>query len=1634
MKLPVKLGLILTFAVALFWFTRSQPTAPRATAAPSTAHTAAPAAPTAPLATASTSPTPTLPPPPDSASRPRLLVFGENGPVTLADIPAGRFRDEVLALSDAARARALTALAALRIPVSNVASLHTDVEGALYFACAKSPSDSLEEADLLHAATTPTISAASDGFAVSVPVALPPVRHSKPGAARVIYLDFNGHVVTGTSWNSDSGAPSAYNCTAYDTDNNAGSFSPTEQAAIVLIWERVAESFRAFDVDVTTEQPTTFNNQTARVVITKPRDANGVSNPSSATASGVAYLNVFGNTNFATATSVCFVYQDSQTPASIAAIASHELGHQMGLSHDGTSTNEYYAGHGTGEISWAPIMGSSNRNVLHWSKGEYYDANNSQDDLTIITAKLTGRTGDIAGTDGAATALVANGATLQQRGLLETTGDTDTYTFTTSGGAFALTVSPVFTTALANRNSLDVAAELRDAAGTLITRADPTDTPIATFAQTLSAGTYFIRITGAGTGTPLANPPSGYTAYGSIGTYEIAGTVAPTTNLIAAAIAQDPENQTQFPGNAVSFSVVARGNPATTYAWQRSINSGGTWSTLTDSSPYTGSATSTLTISDLATAMSGERFRCIVSNSAGSATSAAATLTISTPPPATLPAFDSFPIISSFGRGIPAGTSQNLTVTLTSGSDPLTLRWQRNGVDIPGADGPVYYLRNWQPADTGSYRVVATNAAGTVTSPAFNQFVAPEGGWQWRHPLPTGNALTRAAYINGRFFIGGVRGTVLTSTDGANWSVRTLPAANNVYSFHFLNDLYVALASLGAIFTSPDGVTWTSRNSGVFVRDTGSGLQDMAHGDGRLVAVGLGGITSTSTDGVTWTPGTAGTTEDLTGVAFAFGRFHAVSSVSGRIFSSANGVTWTSLITPTSGMRRIAFGAGRLVAVGIASDTLVSTNGTTWTSGPPPTSEALLGINFINGLFYAVGTGGVILTSPDGVTWTARSSSGNRSYLQNVAFGNGLYVIPGQSGTSGRALLVSSDGATWRETIASVSGVGTSLRGVTTGAETLVAVGGGGTVLQSTDGAQWSPRSSATTVQLNDVHFGSGRFVAVGVAGTIITSTDGSSWSAQTAPTNVTLNGVRFDNGLWVIAAASGRIFTSPNGTTWTQRYNGGSATFNKVAYGNGRFVAIGAAGALVTSTDGVNWTASAALTSEAINDITYAAGLFVAVGTGGFVRTSPNGVTWTDRSFSNDALTSVNYLAGQFLATGPGSTYYVSADASTWTARFTGTSDAMLDAAALSNELFLVGDNSSILSAGAPLLTALTPQTAVVGAPVILGTTVSASAFPLTYQWTKNGVALPGASGPTLSFSAVTATDAGSYVLTVTGPTGTVTTPAALLTVNVPPSGLTSRLSNLSVLTLLAPNQVLTVGFTMSGGSKPVLLRAAGPGLRALGVSSAMADPKLALFDGSTQVAANDNWGYPSANIADVTAANVAQGAFAFPSSISLDAALVTSITGGRSVQVSGPTAGTVIVEAYDAGTGNTPRLVNLSALNAVSPSNILIAGFTINGTGTKTVLIRAIGPGLTALGVGGALADPKLELYNSAQVKIAENDTYASSLASTFTAVGAFALTAGSKDAALLVTLAAGGYTVQVSGVAATSGAALVEVYEVP
>jgi len=178
---------------------------------------------------------------------------------------------------------------------------------------------------------------------------------------------------------------------------------------------------------------------------------------------------------------------------------SHEFGHAIGLSHHGDDSSAYYNGHGSGETSWAPIMGAGyRRNLTQWSDGKYETANNSQqNDLQIITNsfnRIHYREDDhLEGNDDATSLPVADGW-VSGHGIIEQNNDYDSFRFEHPGGAVNLQVKPADI-----GGNLDAIAVLYDEQGAIIQEFAPTESTSArvTF-EDLEAGNYFLDVEGGG--------------------------------------------------------------------------------------------------------------------------------------------------------------------------------------------------------------------------------------------------------------------------------------------------------------------------------------------------------------------------------------------------------------------------------------------------------------------------------------------------------------------------------------------------------------------------------------------------------------------------------------------------------------------------------------------------------------------------------------------------------------------------------------------------------------------------------------------------------------------------------------------------------------------------------------------------------------------------------------------------------------------------------------------------------------------------------------------------------------------------------------------------------------------------------
>jgi len=290
-------------------------------------------------------------------------------------------------------------------------------------------------------------------------------------------------------------------------------------------------------------------------------------------------------------------------------------------------------------------------------------------------------------------------------------------------------------------------------------------------------------------------------------------------------------------------------------------------------------------------------------------------------------------------------------------------------------------------------------------------------------PLDTWTRLVSGASANlnavvfgkGTFVAVGDNGVVTTSTNGTDWTVRTV--GTTLYGVAFgTNGRFVAVGDNGATLASSDGVDWTPGASG-----TTNAFRGITYGGNQFVAVGADGAISTSADGSQWTGRNFGTNnrflsvaEDTNGVAVAVGYSVSNGVSESIIFTSPDNTNWAQTYGGTADrvLFGVARGASNFVAVesyvGRTSSVsygiiLTSTDGTNWWQTYSTANPVILnGLTYGNGLFVCVAWQtigqGVILSSPDGSLWTSHST-GSAAWLDADTYGNGRFVVVGQGGT-----------------------------------------------------------------------------------------------------------------------------------------------------------------------------------------------------------------------------------------------------------------------------------------------------------------------------------------------------------------------------------------------------------------------------------------------------------------------------------------------------------------------------------------------------------------------------------------------------------------------------------------------------------
>jgi predicted RecA/RadA family phage recombinase len=534
------------------------------------------------------------------------------------------------------------------------------------------------------------------------------------------------------------------------------------------------------------------------------------------------------------------------------------------------------------------------------------------------------------------------------------------------------------------------------------------------------------------------------------------------------------------------------------------------------------------------------------------------------------------------------------TSTATKIESKRIYSWKDLGLIVGGLQGRTTY----------TFTVTATTVDGTsavsiasipVTTPAYvpPASTSSSSGSTLAVPAFTLSSTSETKIVNNA-----ISGYTISSTGGTIASYAISPAAPAGITFNtatgFLSGTPTSTQSATTYtITATNASGSATATFALTVSSSAPSFTLSSNTETRVVTTALAGYT------IDASAGAAITSYSLVGTLPSGLNFSTSNGrITGSPTESRTATTYTIIGTSASGETATATYALRVFGNG-------------WLSRASAADNDWWGVAYGNGLFVAVGlsgTGNRVMTSPDGITWTSQSSAAD-NYWYGVTYGNGLFVAVGFSG-SGNRIMTSPDGITWT-TRNSQSDINWS--SVIYGNGTFVAVantGGTSRVITSTDGINWTLRTAASTNAWYSVTFGNGLFVAVSNndtsgTGRVMTSTDGITWTARSVPSNNWYS-VTFGNGLFVAVAQTGtgnRVMTSTDGINWTSRASAADSAWNSVAYGDGLFVAVaenGTGNRVMTSTDGINWVGQSAAATLSWKAVTYGNGRFVAVSNSG--------------------------------------------------------------------------------------------------------------------------------------------------------------------------------------------------------------------------------------------------------------------------------------------------------------------------------------------------------------------------------------------------------------------------------------------------
>lgn len=878
-------------------------------------------------------------------------------------------------------------------------------------------------------------------------------------------------------------------------------------------------------------------------------------------------------------------------------------------------------------------------------------------------------------------------------------------------------------------------------------------------------------------------------------------------------------------------------------------------------------------------------------------------------------------------------------------------------------------------------------------------------------------------------------GAFWTSADTFTWTQRSAKATTPIRTLRFSHGTYFAFPERvpGRLpLLSSDGISWTElpASSGI---GAAQNVTDLVWWRGRYVAVGFDTgqsrmISASSADGRHWQVSSSEITSVPSRMATDGERLVAIAGAVALV--SDDGVKWQEHAVTANALPLvdIAWGNERFVVV-VAGNTSVVVPPGTATSGPGPIGPPA---PLIQNVF----------SSRDGQAWTAQASMPSPV---GIVFSGDRFIAVGVRQTTSVRMVVAldpTDTGVWREIVQTLDyPSGTVLNAVTAARNGALVSGISRVLLQSHPATGWS-RLDGGVPYMIDHCYAQGAFWASTTNG-MLCSVDGRSWQRYPlqmagspsaagvtatvgiggAPSllDLTFTGTAFI-GLTGTTLGNTHALRSENGIVWTD-VNVPFGYYNDIASDNGRVVAAGDGGKIAVSRDdGLTWITGntgrgAFFSDEQLWHVGCGGGLIVATSDHTSFA-STDGLQWRAAPLPPHSFSSpIRYYEGRFyrhageVGSGRG-TVERTVTGLDWQSVLTS-----IDGCDRFNTISDLIQGPDGLYASVKAYYGDRPE-------YLLIYSSDGESWRVRSRTNLQPFAYGGGV-----FVAVPAQDTRRFVFP-----GNDFYAARV--------GAVSQLMNLSCLGGVGP-QPLTLGLTIEGeGGRQILFRASGPGLRRWGITDAVQNPTIQLFDATgTGMGANSPSLLPLlvAETPDLASARVG----AFPQTPGDQAKLVRLRPGAYSMQAeaAGAETGRMLAELYDAQPTavNDSSIQNLAVRNLVRPNQPVTIGFVVRGSSPLPVLIRCAGPALARFGVQSPAPDPEFVLRDERGTAISANDNWndngdAVGIRLLGSRAGAFAFEEASKDAAVALSLSPGAYTLEVRDRSNQGGDVLTEIFAKP